>query len=107
MAKSTPLIDASERKLDKAAKQFLAQMAAPSHPPLSPRGWASLREHLRVTTLYPGQHVVAREHWEGEGENRLLVRCEILFHSKSLRKTQRFLQQLPADVQREVTWTFC
>jgi hypothetical protein len=99
--KTTSRHEADERKLDKAAEQFVAQMARPCHLPLSPKGWASLREHLRFD-LYRGQYVVFRDHWEGEGDDQLLVRREILFHSKSRRKAYQFLEKLPEDVARDV-----
>ncbi len=100
-----PAKTADERKLDKLAEQFVAAVARPNQLPLAPEGWASLREHLRFN-LYRGQYIVYRDHWQGEGDEQLLVRREILFHSKSRQRAFRFLEELPKDQAQDVSCSY-
>jgi len=64
--------------------------------------WVSLREQRRLPLLYPGCHVAFRDHYDGEHRGRRLVLREVLYASRSARKVQRYLDQLPDDEIRGV-----
>jgi hypothetical protein len=80
-----------ERALDRVARDF----AKKKRVSLSDKEFASVREQLRVDALYPGEHVVFRDHYEGKGDSLHLARREILFHSKHHSEAQQFFQNLP------------
>jgi hypothetical protein len=68
----------------------------------SPEDWRSLREQLRMSILYPGKVVAFRDHYEGEGDSRRLVRREILCASRSGMVVSKFVDQLPQREQQDV-----
>lgn len=66
----------------------------------------AIRELLRLNSLFPGEHVAFRDHFQGEGETLRLVRREVLCHSRRLPVIQRFIQNLPADERNTVCMDF-
>jgi hypothetical protein len=68
----------------------------------SPEDWRSLREQLRLSILYPGKFVAFRDHYEGQGDSRRLVRREILYVSRSGAAVIKYVGRLPEDACRDV-----
>jgi hypothetical protein len=57
--------------------------------------WRSLREGLRLSVLYPGRYVAFRDHYQGEGPSRRLVRREVVHSSRSLAAVNKRIDSLP------------
>jgi hypothetical protein len=87
-----------EAKLDRGVREVVGK--GPEE--YSPEDWRSLREQLRLCILYPGKVVAFRDHYEGEGDSRRLVRREVLRASRSLWAVGKYLDKLPEEEQRDV-----
>lgn len=61
----------------------------------SPDDWHSLREQLRLEILHPGQFVAFRDHFQGEGASRRLIRREVVHASRSLAAISKHVDRLP------------
>jgi hypothetical protein len=72
----------------------------------TPEDWCGLREQLRLDLLYAGQFVAYRDHYEGEGDRRRLVRREVLHASATLDDLHEHLGHLPAEQQRGATVSY-
>jgi hypothetical protein len=66
----------TESNLDKEVERMTS-----GHSAYTATDKIDLREHLRVQLLYPGEHVLFRDHYEGEGSSIYLARREVLCHS--------------------------
>jgi hypothetical protein len=82
--------ETAETELDNGLRRLLGKGAEA----YTPAEWAALREQLRLSVLYPGEHVAFRDHW---GRDEQLIRREVLFHSRSLKAVQVYLDQLPTS----------
>jgi hypothetical protein len=95
-----------EAKLDRAIIALLGR----GPEDYSPVQWRGLREHLRLVLLYPGRWVAFCDHHEGEGQERRLVRREVLCVSRSSpalnRRLDKLLQRMPPEAQFSVGFTY-
>jgi hypothetical protein len=82
-----------EAKLDREVQALVGKGPAD----YSPEDWRSLREQLRLCALYPGKVVAFRDHYEGEGDSRRLVRREVLCASRSGVVVSRYVSRLPEE----------
>jgi hypothetical protein len=87
-----------EAKLDQGIRRMLDK--GPTD--YSPEDWRSLREQLRLSLLYKGKVVAFRDHYQGEGDGRRLVRREVLCASRSISVVSKFVDRLPEEEQRGV-----
>jgi hypothetical protein len=94
---------AEEKKLDR----WLARQTGKS-PEEYPSGkaWERQRELFRVQLLYPEEHVVFRDHWEGEGEQLELVAREVLCHSPDRQVIEDYLAHVPREELQRVGLTY-
>jgi hypothetical protein len=87
-----------EAELDRRIRSLLGK--GPEDYPADQ--WRGLREHLRLPVLYPGQFVAHRDHYEGEGDSRRLVRREVVHASRTLAGLHRRLAELSEEEQQGV-----
>jgi hypothetical protein len=87
-----------EAKLDRGIRAMLGKGPAD----YSPEDWRSLREQLRLSMLYRGKVVAFRDHYQGEGDSRRLVRREVLCASRSSFVVSKYIDQLPENEQQGV-----
>jgi hypothetical protein len=85
-----------EAKLDRGIRALLGK----GPEDYQPDQWRGLREQFRLNVLYPGQYVAYRDHYEGEGDQRRLVRREVLCAYRTLPGLHKRLAQLPEESQR-------
>lgn len=88
-----------EEKLDRGIELLLHRgRTAYSNPEV----WLEFREQMRLTVLYPGRWVAFRDHFEGEGVSRRLLRREVLRSARSAFAVSKYLASLPEKEQRGV-----
>jgi hypothetical protein len=79
-----------EAELDRRIRELWGE--GPENNP--PEQWASMREHARLSLLYPGMFVAHRDSYEGEGKQHRLVRREVLCAAPTLEELHEHLDQV-------------
>jgi hypothetical protein len=87
-----------EAKLDREIRARLGKGPAD----YAPEDWRSLREQLRLCILYPGKVVAFRDHFQGEGDGRRILRREVLCASRSGAVLSRYVSRLSDEDARDV-----
>jgi hypothetical protein len=75
-------------------EQKVIRLAGKGPESFSPEQWAGLCEQLRLQALHPRQYVAWRDHYQGEGKARRLVRREVLCASRSAAIVRKHLAGL-------------
>src|SRR5262245_6964018 len=82
-----------ETKLDKGVQALLGKGPA-DYPP---EDWRTIREHLRLQVLYPGRFVIFRDHYQMDGDDRWLIKREVVHTARSMAAVQKWLAPLPEE----------
>jgi hypothetical protein len=82
---------------DAHLEEAIRQLTGTGRGSCTPEQWAGLCEQLRLQALYPKQYVAWRDHHQGKGKKRKLVRCEVLCASPRAAVVRKYLARLSDD----------
>ncbi len=91
-----------EARLARAVRRFTGK----GPESYAPEDWASTLESYRLPILYAGQFVAFRDHYRAEGKALRLLRREVLCHSRSMTKVQKFLTNLSDEEKRNTFFDY-
>jgi hypothetical protein len=94
---------AREAELQEFVARLLTKAGVDEGPPATV---AELTEHYRLSILYSGEFVVYTDEWDESGPMRVLIRRNVLHHSRDLTAAQDFIESCPDPLRSELDLSY-